>query len=242
MRPLAVVVVALVLTATASALSLVPAASVSVSPPDAGQGSTVGVDVRTTSSSPGAGKIRGVSLRLARGFRANPAAVAERCRVAEAAKTHTCPTGSRIGGGEATLRLAGGGRLTGDLDLYLAPRQHPSELAGIVVLTDTQGREGHAVGRIVRLDPDTFRKYGLQVTIDRLASAMEPPPGTRARIRRLSLQIGVHRPADGRFRHLIRNPGRCGTDGWPWQVQRIHLAGDASYFYGTIECSPAPTP
>jgi hypothetical protein len=241
MRSLAVVIVALALAGTAIALTRAPTVSVTVAPREVGEGSTVTLDARS-STAPGGGQIRGVSLRLARGFRANPAAVAERCRVAQAAKTHSCPTDSRIGGGEATLKLANGGRLTGDLDLYLAPRQHPSELAGIVVLGDTQGRKGHAVGRIMRLDPDIFRKYGLQVTVERLKSALEPPPGMRARIRRLELQIGVHRPADGRFRHLIRNPGSCGNDGWPWQVLRIHITNDASASYGAIECSPAPTP
>jgi hypothetical protein len=240
-RRAALLTVALAFAGTASALTLAPPVSVTVAPREVGEGSVVTLEARS-SSSPGGGRIRGISLRLARGFRANPAAVAERCRVAQAAETHSCPTDSRIGGGEATLTLANGGRVTGDLDLYRAPRQHPSELAGIVVITDTQGRKGHAVGRIMRLDPDTFRKYGLQVTLDRLASAMKPPPGTRARIRRLELQIGVHRPADGRFRHLIKNPESCGAQGWPWQAQLIHLAGDRSFYYGAIECSPAPTP
>ena len=45
--------------------------------------------------------LRGFRLRLVRGFKVAKRAVAERCRPAQAARTHKCPADSRIGGGEA---------------------------------------------------------------------------------------------------------------------------------------------
>jgi hypothetical protein len=231
------VLIAIVLASALSgmACAVATAARVKVDPAGAGEGSFVTLVARG-STSPTSDALRGVSVRLVRGFRANPAAVAERCSAAQVAETHRCPTDSRIGGGKVTLTLASGEQITSDLDLYLAPRQDPRALAGIVVIADTKGRKGHALGRIVRLDPDTWRRYGLQVTLDHLRGALRTGKA-HARITRISVHIGQHRRADGRLRHLIRNPGSCGTDGWRWQLLAIGMDGIGAA-YGSIDCTP----
>jgi hypothetical protein len=237
-RPVLIAVV-LALALSGMAAAVATAAQVKVDPAEPGEGSSVTLVARG-STSPTSDALLGVSVRLVRGFRANPAAVAERCSAAQAAQTHSCPRDSRIGGGEVELTLATGAQMTSDLDLYLAPRQQPRELAGIVVLADTKGRKGHALGRIIRLDPDTWRRYGLQVTLDHLRGALRTGKA-HARITRVSVHIGHNRRAGGRLRHLIRSPGSCGTDGWPWQFQAIGTSGIGSA-YGSIRCSPVPTP
>jgi hypothetical protein len=128
-----------------------------------------------------------------------------------------------------------------DLDLYLAPRQFPGDAAGLVLIADVEGRRRTAVGRIVRLDPGVFRKYGIQVTVDPLQSAFKRPLGEKAHLDRLSLHIGAERTVDGRRRDLIRNPSGCPAS-WPWQAWLIHPAGDASAYYGGIECFLVATP
>ena len=232
------VVLALAAAGTADGVSLAPPASVSAIPPEAGKPSHLAISARSRSKA--SGDVRGIVVRLARGFRFDDRA-AKRCKVAQAKQTHSCPAGSRIGKGEADLSLKPGGTETADLDLYLAPRQHAGDLAGVVVIANTAGRKGHAVGRVLRLDPDTFKTYGLQLTLDRLKGAIEPPQGATARLREVHMNVGADRTVDGERRDLIRNPG-CGSDGWPWELLVVHPQGDRDHYYGSIECSPVPTP
>ena len=239
MRRAVLIAAVLALALSGMAAATATAAQVKVDPAGVGEGSVLTLAARG-STSPTSDSLIGVSVRLVRGFRANPAAVAERCSAAQSAETHRCPADSRIGGGKVTLALPSGEEMTSDLDLYLAPRQHPGELAGIVVLADTKGRKGHAVGRILRLDPDTWRRYGLQITFDRLRGALRTGKA-QARITRVKVHIGHHRSVGGEVRHLIRNPGRCGSGGWPWQVEGFGTNGIGAA-YGAIECSPVPIP
>ncbi|HKP88591.1 MAG TPA: hypothetical protein VJT75_01330 [Thermoleophilaceae bacterium] len=239
MRRFVPVAIALTIAGTASATSLAPDVAVNVNPPEAGKGSELNVDVNSRPQK--SGSVRGVVVRLVRGFKFNPAAVGTHCRVVEASQTNACPAGSRIGGGEAQVVLTPGGQVTAPIDLYLAPRQHARDAAGIVAIADVEGRKGHAVGRVQRLDPDVFETYGLQIAIDPLQSAFRPPAGGKARIKSLNLLAGAHRTVDGRRRDLIRNPS-CGADDWPWELLRIHQQGDRSHHYGSIECAPKPTP
>ena len=226
---------ALSLLAAGAPAEAAPGASVTAEPPQPGAGSAVHVDLHARG-------VRGLVVRLGRGFRFDGRAVAGRCRAAEAARTHSCPADSRIGAGQARLRLESGHTTTAGMSLYLAPRQVRGDLAGVVVIAETDTREGVAVGRVQRLDPDTFRTYGLQLTLDRVRRAFRLAPGQTGQLKRVTVQLGAHRTVRGRRHDLIANPGTCGVDGWPWQVLAIYPQGDRNHLYGSIACSPAPMP
>jgi hypothetical protein len=239
LRRIALIAVAATLAYATAAIAVVDPVNLTLEPKGIGEGSVATLDYEAAKSW---SNPRGLVVRVKRGFKVGPKAVETRCRVAEAAQTGSCPSGSRIGGGRADLTVTPGGRITADVDLYLAPRQSPGDLAGVVVIANAAGQKRHAVGRVFRLDRDRFRKYGLQATFGDLRKAFKPPPGFKVHVDHINVHVGTHRTVDGERHDLLRNPSSCGASGWPWQVLLIHPGGDRSHLYGAFKCSPSPTP
>lgn len=178
------------------------------------------------------------SVRMARGTTFDPGAVPGRCSRAQAVD-RDCPEASMIGFGRADLSGGPRGPFAAALDLYLGPRQHPGDVAGIVLVARAAGHRSRATGRIVALGESRSRLYGLQLSFEGLRRAFGKHSHVEGHVDRLRVHIGAHRTVAGRRHDLITNPSSCGSDGWPW---RAHVGSPdwqtGWYYYGSVDCSP----
>jgi hypothetical protein len=220
------ITIALACASTASAFS---AAYLTLDPKDPGAGTEATLHVRLQRGFP---TPREVALRVARGTELDPRAVGARCSVAEAADDD-CPAASRIGGGTAAIT---NDKLPVDIDLYLAPRPRPGDVAGVVMVTRRDDRIGVAPGRVFRLDEDVYRRKGIQFTFRGVRDALKPPAGSERVLRRLNVHLGAHRTVAGERVDLITNPSKCGPDGWPWTLS-LGAPGGTNFYHGPIDCS-----
>jgi hypothetical protein len=238
MRRTALISLLALLAFAAAALAAGGSASLTVNPKEAGKGSVATIDAKPPRKDENPSS---VALRVSKGVKVDPKAVARRCRPAQA-QQNSCPAASRIGGGKADLTVTPGGPVTADIDLYLAPKQRAGDIAAVVAIAVAAGQTAHTTGRIFRLDTDKYPKLGLQTSFDNLRSAFKPPEGFKVHVDHLNLHFGKHRTVDGKRHDLIRNPSTCGAKGWPWHVEVGYPTNGHYFFHGSVDCSPAPTP
>ena len=198
-------------------------------PKDPGAGTRATIDVH----GPGANyTFDFMGMRFARGTKWHNRAVGRRCRNARAA-VDDCPGGSRIGAGTASLQATRRGPLTRvDIDLYLARRKLSEDAARVLMVTRAPGRTGFATGRVFELNPDIYRRKGLQLQLQGLRKAF-----FGIGVRDWNVHFAAHRKVEGRRVDLITNPRTCTADGWPWTIAIGSLHSSQSFYHGAVDCS-----
>jgi hypothetical protein len=232
------VLVALVsLLAFAAVAFAAGSAKLTVEPNEVGKGS-----VATLEATPPDGDKNpsSLALKVVKGVKFNGKAVATRCTKAQA-NQNSCPADSRIGGGRIDVTATPGGAVVVDVALFLAPKQKPADLAGVVAIATVRatGQKGHAIGRIRRIDQGNL---GLETRFDNLNNALKPPAGFKVHVDHLKMRFGKHRTVNGKRVDLITNPSTCGEKGWPYRAIVTYPDGTGKTFRGSITCSPSPTP
>ena len=175
---------------------------------------------------PGA-RLQAYNVDIARGFRFDPRAVPVRCSVQQA-QNATCPAGSRIGGGSATVTIAGQ-RSSFGVDFFLTPPQRHGDIAGLVLSVRRPGTEnGFAlIGRMVRL------AHGPYVLELRFADAgKQLPPNLEVQLNRIHAKIGARHAGHS----LLTTPRTCGKGGWPFRLVVAYSTGTETYS-GPAACS-----
>ncbi len=233
---------------------------VRVDPNTAGKASHLLVDVRPADD-PQANNRTPISavLGVQDGFKFDTRARAARCS-GDQAKNFNCPEDSRIGRGNAYVRVTGpfvNRQVTADVDFFLAPPQQSGDVAGVVIQFREQSfnQRGSITARVVR----TGGAYPLEVRIENLGNATPPPPGYEVKLERFTGDIGASRTEKiKRYRYvrrngkrvrvryfkkvrrdLIRNPRTC--DGaWEYQVRvRYSQSEPESVREGSGACTSA---
>lgn len=218
------------------AFGVVPAlakspAVLTVDPNQAGKGSTATLDLYPPDPERDP---RSLVLKVVRGVKVDPRAVAAKCSKQQAAN-ESCPAKSRIGGGSADVTATVGAlppqQVKVDIDLYLAPPPKAGDRAGVVVHAKEpqSGQEGHVTGRIT---PIGQGKFGLQTSFSDFDKAFKPPNGVKTHVDHMKISFGKHRTITNKNGKkvrvdLIRNPKTC--DGsWDYRVV-IGYAGRPAY-------------
>ncbi|HEX8073414.1 MAG TPA: hypothetical protein VF545_00390 [Thermoleophilaceae bacterium] len=208
------------------------AGTASVDPNVAGKASTATIDVSFDDS--GGQNPDSVVVRVARGFKFDPRAVAEKCDKAHA-QGNDCPAKSKIGTGTSDLTVSSTNGLfpptktTAALELFLAPKLQSGDIAGVVAhyKEASTGRQGSITGRIVAEASGTF---GLDARFDDIRASLAPPEGFNVHLDRLRASFGAHRTVKKKVkgkhgkkkvkkirRNLIRNPKTC-AGSWPYEI------------------------
>lgn len=210
-------------------------AKLTVDPNTAGAGSVVSLDATPPN---GSKNPRSVALKVVKGVKVDPRAVAKRCSDAQG-KQNSCPAGSRIGGGRIDVTATPGGAVTVNVDLFLGPPRKAGDVAGLVGIATVKatGQKGHAFGRVFRIDQG---KLGLESMFGGLDKAIKPPTGFKIHVDRLRLHFGKHRQLNGKRVDLITNPGKCPAKGWPYAASVTYPDGTGKTFPGSAACSPKP--
>jgi hypothetical protein len=238
---------ALSITAALALLLAVPAlakapATLTVDPNVAGKGSKSTLDAYPPDPDRNP---RTVVLRVLKGVKIDTRAVAQKC-TRQQANQESCPAKSRIGGGTAEAKVTIPGfpssNVTIDVDLYLAKKEHDNDIAGVVLHAKEpqSGEEGHAVGRIRKID---VGKFGVETRFEDLDKAVKPPPGVQAHVTHVHLTFGKSRKitkANGQVVrvHLIRNPKSCDGD-WEFQAILGYAGRGPVKHNGSTDCRPA---
>jgi hypothetical protein len=231
-RRAAVLAITLLTLACAATADAFPSAYLTFDPKTPGSGTLATLDMRL---SRGWQAPRTIALRIARGTKVDPGAVARRCTVARAAEDD-CPNASRIGGGKADVSVTSDdSTIRADIDLYLAPERRSGDIAGVVMVVRAAGIE-HASGRVFPLDAEDYPRKGIQVTFEGVRRAFTASPSFVPVIRHLNVHFGAHRTLDGERVDLITNPTVCGPDGWPWTIGLED--NGTNFFHGSVNCSP----
>lgn len=224
-----------------------PSGSATISPNRAGKGSHVSFDIK-----PDGGNPKSIVIRVARGFKFEPRAVAARCDQSHA-QANTCPANSKIGDGstDATVHQDAGvlpdTHLTAAVDLFVGPRLQSGDVASVVIhyKEPKTKQEGSLTGRVTKGAPKPF---DLTVRFDKVDQAFKPPAGFSVRIDRLQASIGAHRTVkktvkkNGKKRkkkvhyNLITNPKKC-NGSWPYEIQQV-FAGSSPTSSGSAPCTP----
>jgi hypothetical protein len=175
---------------------------------------------------PGA-QLQAYNVDIARGFRFDPRAVAQRCTLAQA-RSSTCPAASRIGSGSAQVTVSGGASTFG-VDFYLLPPQRHGDIAGLVLSVHPQGSAGgfSLVGRMVRLKRGPF---GLELRF--ADAAKQLPQGLTVQLNQIQAHVGARH---GKH-NLLTTPGTCPAKGWPFRLVVAYSTGTETYS-GPAACS-----
>lgn len=242
-----VAAVALVVAALA-APQAAAASTASVSPNVAGKGSHVTLDF-LFGQGHGGQNPQSVVVRVVRGFKFDPQAVAGRCKPSQAS-ANNCPDKSRIGGGTAYVTASSAllppQHRTAAVDLYLAPKPNPGDIAGIVAhfKEPTSGQEGSISGRVV---PEVGGVYGIDTRFDAVAGSFTPPQGFTIHLDRLTASFGAKRTVKKKYKkngktktkkvrhNLVKNPKTC-PGSWPYEIDVAYSDG-TSPTTGSVPCT-----
>ena len=224
--------------------------SISLNPAVAGKASTVTIDF-TPPQDPAGQNPQTVVIRIARGFKFDPKAVAESCDAAHA-KGNNCPGKSKIGGGTAdvtvssTTGLFPPEHLTATIELFVAPPPKSGDVSGVVVhVYEPQSKQqGSITGRIVK---EPSGQFGLDARFDNFDKALQPPAGFKVQLDKLHISFGAGRTVKKKVkkhgkkkikkvRHdLVTNPKTC-TGSWPFEVD-ITWADQQTSDGGAVPCT-----
>jgi hypothetical protein len=182
---------ALVLMLAASARAQDATITGGLTPNKAGAGSRVHIDVAGTAPELAGSLPESVALGVQRGFAFDARAVAVTCTGA-ALTTGACPAASRIGTGQAVVRASGllNQDIPATLDVFLAARVQPADVASAVVLIT-----GAGFSRAVRtrLSAPATGPVGYELRLDGVAAAVPAIPGVTFALRSLTLDVGASR-------------------------------------------------
>jgi hypothetical protein len=212
--------------------------SLSLSPSKAGRHSTV--DLLAQGPFPGvSGGATSVVVDAARGFKADPRAVSALCTAAQAS-ARACPAASQIGHGDIKTHVTTSiGAGSGDYDIattsYLAPKQQPGDIAGVVLLATTQTAAGpqsfDTTGRLLK---PASGPYGVELRFDNLPAVASPIPGVTLTVtvnsielfagasRRVTTGTGKHRKTT--THSLFSNPPTC-RGSWTGEFTAVFATG-----------------
>jgi hypothetical protein len=135
-----------------------------------------------------------IVVDAARGFKADPRAVSALCTAAEAS-ARACPAASEIGHGDIKTHVTTSiGAGSGDYDIlansYLAPKQQPGDIAGVVLLASTQTAAGpqyfDTTGRLLK---PASGPYGVELRFDNLPAVAPPIPGVTVTVTVDSIEL-----------------------------------------------------
>ena len=216
-----------------------------LTPTTPGAGTTVHIEVSGAAPEVAGSLPESVALSVQRGFLLDVRAVATRC-TGTALTSGKCPAKSRIGTGQAVVSTSGLLKqdIPATIDVFLAAPVQSADVASAVVVISAVG-----LSRAVRtrlLAPATGR-FGYELRLEGIATAVPTIPGVSFGLRSLSLDLGARRRAtktsykrvrvtrDGRrvtvrrkvkrrvTYNLLRNPTSCsGT----WVVRlTVRVAG-----------------
>ncbi|MBV9820427.1 MAG: hypothetical protein JOZ07_19025 [Solirubrobacterales bacterium] len=203
-------------------------------PVETGQPATIAL--RTTFGARTHGELSAVELDLARGFHFDRRAAAT-CTVA-LARLGDCPVTSTIGSGDGTIVVDGTylPRSADPVDatLYLAPPQHRTDLAGVLLdLYEVQSKLHVTLrGRVAAL---ARGPYGLALRFSRTQS--ELPHGYDLSLLALDAVIGAHRTVGHTTYDLLTDSSSCSGPGWAIQLL-IDSAGQLQVYRGNASCQP----
>ena len=250
MRPRWAALVPVVLVPALAAPPALAQGGVEVVPNKAGAHSRLKVDLVPEPADASGETPTSAVLAVARGFRFDPRARAERCSQAEA-EQFQCPAKSRIGTGQALVNASGvivpGGSMdfTAAIEVFLAKEVAAGDVASVVVQVSepSTGVRGTSRGRLVPLADGPF---GLELRFE-LTGGVQPPPGVTVTVKRIQLSVGARRTVRRVRRvrgrrvvrrkryHLIRNPRTC-AGSWPYQV-RVVFPSRTVTRDGSVACS-----
>jgi hypothetical protein len=131
------------------ALATGPTFRISVNPNTPGAESTFSV----SASGPFGQSGLPTSMKLIeqKGFQSSAKSVAVLCPLpVSPTSTTPCPSGSKVGSGQAVVKVQGVGQLTSPLTLYLAKPHHRGDIASIVLSANTVAGTQNVVGRLFR--------------------------------------------------------------------------------------------
>jgi hypothetical protein len=182
---------ALILTLAASARAQDTTITGGLTPNTPGAGSRVHVEVGGTAPEIAGALPESIALGVQRGFAFDVRAVNVSC-TGGALTTGDCPAASRIGTGQALVHASGlvNQDIPATLDVFLADRVQPADVASAVVLVKAAG-----LSRAVRtrlLAPATG-PIGYELRLEGIADAVPAVPGVSFALRSLSLDLGARR-------------------------------------------------
>jgi hypothetical protein len=194
---------------------------------------------------PGA-ELQGYNVDIARGFEFSPRAAAGRCRVSQA-RSATCPSNSRIGGGTGELSVQGQSlsrtQLRIEIAFYVTRPQRRGDIVGLVLAArePKSGVSFALLGRLVRV---ARGPYGLELRFAHTAS--ELPPGFQVQLDHVHVEFGTQRTVRRRqgqklmrlTYHLLTNPGSCHGHGWPLLLTVSYSTG-IDHYKGVAACTAA---
>ncbi len=217
-----------------------------LTPNVAGAGSRVHVEVGGAARELAGALPESVALGVQRGFKLDVRAVRVRC-TGIALTDGKCPAASRIGSGQAVVTASGllNQDIPATLDVYLADRVQPADVASAVVVISAVGLSRAVRTRLVAYPTGRF---GYELRLEGIASAVPSFPGLKLGLRSLTLDIGARRRVtkttyrrvrvtrDGRrvtvrrrvtrrvTYNLLTNPKTCTTGAWVVRLT-VRVAG-----------------
>ncbi len=198
------------------AVAAEPPASIKMKPNTAGSRSKLALEANPSQSQGGNQEVKSLTLLGPRGLKVDPRARAERCSPAQA-RDSKCPSGSKIGSGQASGHASGaivpGGQqsFTADVEAFLAPPVKDGDIAGAVLQISEQqsGTKGSVTGRIVRVRGS--KKFGVKLRFEDFPSTT----GVTVTVEHMSLLVGARRGKHS----LLTNPAKCRGGSWPFRVE-----------------------
>jgi hypothetical protein len=192
---------------------------------------------------PGA-QLQAYNVDIARGFVFSPRAAAGRCSVRQA-RSATCPSNSRIGGGTGELSVEGQSlaraQLRIEIAFYVTRPQRRGDIVGLVLAArePKSGVSFALLGRLVRV---ARGPYGLELRFAHTAS--ELPPGFRVQLHHVRVEFGTQRTVRRRrgqktrrvTYHLLTNPRSCHRHGWPLLLTVSYSTG-IEHYTGVAACT-----
>lgn len=181
--------------------------------------------------------VRTVIVRLEHGFKLDTRAIGARCSTGQA-RRFACPSRSRIGSGTAQATKAGGSSVNLTLGLFMAPKAHSGDIAGVVAQIRGSGVRGVSKGTMVERHPVSPDFFAYQVSFGGLDRA------TGAHLQNVHIDLGGKRSVVGtrhgkRRRvtyHLITNPSIC-PDAWHFEIELDYADGARHTGGGAMSCT-----
>ena len=183
-----------------------------LTPNTPGVGSSVHIDVSGTAPELAGSLPESVALSVQRGFALDVRAVAVRCS-GTALTSGKCPAKSRIGTGQAVVSTNGllNQDIPATIDVFLAAPVQSADVASAVVVISAVG-----LSRAVRtrlLAPATGR-FGYELRLEGIATAVPTIPGVSFGLRSLSLDLGARRRATKTtYKRVARHSQRSARHG-----------------------------
>lgn len=247
MRRLALLTALATLAIVAVAMAVAgPSSTLTVNPNTAGSGSKATLDVKLSKAKPNP---RSLTLRVVRGVKVDPRAVAVECTLQQA-NANDCPKGSRVGGGSNDVTVKSTASppsfppftTTITTDLYLMPPLKQGDIAGADAqfTVDSTGQKGHSLARITNIPPGQG-PFGIQTKYGKIDTALTAPAGTKVHIDHMHLKYGKSRVVmvNGKAKtyNLITNPKTCNKP-WVYELVIAYPTGTPSTLDGSTPCAP----